>query len=261
MKYDVQADLYEGPLPLLVELAKLNLLDLFLIKLQALTQQYLAVVKTDHRSLNELAEPLPLLGQLMAMKSRLLLPQPPRVEDEEEAPISLEELQRRLAEHEQFKTVAQVLAELHALQHTYFTRARSQELAELAGQVPEGAMSPDVAQPGQEVGLLDLMTAFAKVLERTNAPVYEVEQEAWTVEMKVEELKRLLSVKHQMAFGELFSPAQTRLELVVTFLALLELVRQHLCMAVQEQPFAEILVVSRDITEQEHTHQSIVHRP
>ena len=249
MRYDVQADLYEGPLPLLVELARLNLLDLFLIKLQALTQQYLAVVKTDPSSLNELAEPLPLFGQLMAMKSRLLLPQPPHAEEEEETPISLEELQRRLAEHEQFKTVAQVLAELHALQHTYFTRVRSQELAELAGQLPEASTESSMEPSSQEVGLLDLMTAFAKVLERANAPVYEVEQETWTVEMKVEELRLLLTVKRQMAFGELFVPGQTKLELVVTFLALLELVRQHLCVAVQEQPFADILIVRRETGE------------
>jgi len=66
MKYEVKADIYEGPLPLLVELARYNLIDVFLIKLVDLTQDYLLRGKTQGIDLNELAEPLPLLGNLMA---------------------------------------------------------------------------------------------------------------------------------------------------------------------------------------------------
>ncbi|MBI4340687.1 MAG: segregation/condensation protein A, partial [Candidatus Omnitrophica bacterium] len=113
MSYDIRTDIYEGPLPLLVELAKMNLLDIFLIKLVDLTGQFLAQIKTSGEDLNRLAEPLPLLGQLVAIKARGLLPAPPAPEEDEEMPISLEELERRLKEYEQFKTVAQLLAELH----------------------------------------------------------------------------------------------------------------------------------------------------
>lgn len=248
MRCEVQANLYEGPLSLLVELAKLDLLDLFLIKLQGLTAQYLALVKTGGSTLNELAEPLPLLGQLVAMKARLLLPQPPQVE-EEEPPISLEELKARLAEYEQFKSVAQVLAQLHALQHEYFTRSQPPERGDLIESRTGGPSAPagdSTQQTGKEVGLLDLMTAFAKVLDRARAPAYEIEQEAWTVEMKVEELTLLLNVRRQVTFTELFSSEKTKLELVVMFLALLELVRQRLCLAVQERHFGEILIVRRE---------------
>ena len=239
MRYEVHADIYEGPLILLVELAKFNLLDLFLIKLQGLTAQYLTLVRSEHSTLNELAEPLPLLGQLVAMKARLLLPQPQPVEEGEQ-PISLEELERRLREYEQFKTVAQVLAQLHALQHEYFTRTQPQERLELTGQPSEQPSAP------LEVGLLDLMTAFAKILDRAQVPTYEIEQDAWTVEMKIGELTLLLNVKRQVAFAQLFSSEKSKLELVVTFLALLELVRQRVCLAVQELAFSEILIVRRD---------------
>ena len=236
MRYDVQTDVYDGPLGLLVELAKLNLLDLFLIKLRELTAQYLAVVKRCESSLNELAEPLPLLGQLMALKARLLLPQPPAAPEDEEAPVSLEELKRRLAEYEQFKSVAQVLGELHALQHEHFTRGGPEEL-------PGDASAAD--RP-LEVGIMDLMSAFAKVLEKSASPLYEVITEPWTVEMKVGELKLLLTSKQRVGFLELFSPEKTKLELVVTFLALLELVRQRVCMAIQEEHFSDIMIVRRD---------------
>ena len=234
MRYEVNADIYEGPLPLLVELAMHNLIDVFIIKLVDLTKQYLVRVKAAGIDLNELAEPLPLLGSLLALKARGLLPEPPRPDEEEEVPISLEELERRLKEYEQFKTVAQLLAELHALQHQHFTRART-----------DGVEEHDAAPASEasfEVGITDLMSAFAKVLEKASAPVYEVKAEPWTVEMKVQELRVLLTVKRQVRFLELFTQEKSKLELVVTFLALLELMRQRAARALQERPFADILI-------------------
>ena len=238
MQYDVDADLYEGPLPLLVELAKLNLIDIFLVKLVALTKAYLLEVKAAGRDLNQLAEPLPLLGSLLALKARGLLPSAQPAEEDEEVPISLEELERRLKEYEQFKTVAQLLAELHALQHQHFTRA--------PGELPvEAATAHDEPPTPFDVSLSELMSAFGKVLKRAHATVYEVQAEPWTVEMKVTVLRTLLSVRHQVRFLDLFLPEQTRLELVVTFLALLELIRQRVARAVQDRVFSDILIVQR----------------
>lgn len=235
MSYDVNADVYEGPLPLLVELAKLNLIDLFIVKLVDLTKQYLLEIKASGRDLNELAEPLPLLGSLLALKARGLLPEPPRNEDDEEVPISLAELERRLKEYEQFKTVAQLLAELHALQHSHFTRSPH----DLTEEAEEEGTAEEVPF---EVGITDLMSAFAKVLDKAAVPVYEVKAEPWTVEMKVQELRVLITVKRQIRFLELFTPDKTKLELVVTFLALLELMRSRVARAVQERQFSEIVI-------------------
>ena len=233
MRDDVQADLYEGPLPLLVELAKLNLVDVFLVQLAALTQAYRARVQAGGADLNQLAEPLPLLGQLVALKARGLLPQPPAAAEDEEVPVSLEELERRLKEYEQFKTVAQLLAELHALQHQHFTRVG-------------GAPAPEAPEAGAEapfeIELPDLMSAFAKVLEKATVPVYELRAEPWTVEMKVDELRLLLRVQRRLRFFEVFTPEKSKLELVVTFLALLELMRQRTARAVQERLFGEIFI-------------------
>jgi len=239
MKYTVDADLYEGPLPLLVELAKLNLIDVFLIKLVDLTKQYLLEVKRSGADLNQLAEPLPLLGALVALKARGLLPEPPSPEADEEIPISLDELEQRLKEYEQFKTVAQLLAELHALQHQHFTRAPGQPEAG-DGEEPEPSETPF------EVSIAELMSVFAKVVAKATAPVYEVAAEPWTVEMKVQELRVLLSVKRQVRLLDLFTPEKTKLELVVTFLALLELMRQRVARAIQERAFSDILIVGTE---------------
>jgi len=236
MRYDVDADIYEGSLSLLVELAKLSLVDVFLIKLVDLTQQYLQRVKAAGVDLNELAEPLPLLGSLVALKARGLLPQPPAPADDEDVPISLEELERRLKEYEQFKTVAQLLAELHALQHQHFARLPGE------GLVAEEPSAADEGDAPLEVSLTDLMGAFAKVLEKASAPIYEVKAEPWTVEQKLQELRMLLTVRRQVRFLELFTSQKSKLELVVIFLALLELMRQHAALAIQEHPFSEILI-------------------
>ena len=238
MRYEVNADLYDGPLSLLVELAKFNALDLFLITIKALTASYLSAVKRGEASLNELAEPLPLLGQLVAMKAKRLLPQPPAEEDEE-LPISLEQLERQLREYEQFKSMAQILSELHALQHQHFARGTAPTAV---GDDPEG-LPPPPGGSGKPVGVMGLMSAFAKILDKAAASVYEVTVDPWTVEMKVEELTLLLSVKRQVSFGEVFSVEKTKLELVATFLALLELVRRRVCMAMQEHAFSDILIV------------------
>ena len=234
MTYDVDADLYEGPLPLLVELAQLQLIDVFLIKLVELTKGYLLQTKGTALQVNELSEPLPLLGMLVALKARRLLPAPPRPDEEEDVPISLQELERRLKEYEQFKTVAQLLAELHALQHQHFTHPRDESSLE-GGQ-------PSAEERPVEVSLTDLMGAFSKVLAKATAPVYEVQAEPWTVEMKVQELRVLLAIQRQIKFLDLFTAEKSKLELVVTFLALLELMRQRLVRAMQERAFAEIVI-------------------
>ena len=237
MRYDVDTDIYDGPLPLLVELTRLGLIDVFLIKLVELTKEYLLRVRRAGIELNQLAEPLPLLGNLIALKARGLLPEPPRPEEDEDVPISLEELERRLKEYEQFKTVAQLLAELHALQHQHFGRLQP-------GAQAEGEPADDAAP--FEVGITDLMSAFAKVLEKAAALVYEVTAEPWTVEMKVQELRLLLTVKRQIRFLDLFAPEKSKLELVVTFLALLELIRQRAALAIQERLFSDIVIAIRE---------------
>jgi hypothetical protein len=85
------------------------------------------------------------------------------------------------------------------------------------------------------------------VLEHATAPVYEVKAEPWTVEMKVQELRVLLTVSRQVRFLDLFTPQQSKLEMVVTFLALLELMRQRVAQAIQEGPFSDILIAAREL--------------
>jgi segregation and condensation protein A len=177
-----------------------------------------------------LSEPLPLFGHLLVLKARQLLAQP-STEEEEEVPVSMEELERRLKEYEQFKTVAQLLAELHQLEQRHFAREPDHELIE--------SIRPEPSDPFN-VGITDLLGALQQALMRSTAPIYEVRAEAWTVEMKAEQLTALIRTQRQVHFFEIFSPQKSRLELVVTFLALLELIRQRVVRAFQRTPFDDI---------------------
>ena len=130
--------------------------------------------------------------------------------------------------------VWQLLAELHALQHQHFTRSRQD--------LPEGGEGEALDEEPLEVGITDLMSAFTKVLDKAATPVYEVTAEPWTVEMKLQELRLLLTVKRQIRFLDLFTPQKSKLELVVTFLALLELMRSRAARAIQERQFSDIVI-------------------
>lgn len=232
MQYQVKSDIYHGPLPLLVDLAKLGLIDIFLVQLIALTQQYLDTVDVSESDLNSLSEPLPLLGTLLALKARGLLPKPARPDDEDdETPVSLEELQRRLKEYEEFKSVADLLSELQVFRQRHFSREAPSQSVDLK----------KVREPSQpyNVSVDQLVDAFATVLERTKISVYEVREEPWTVESKVIELTEELKQKRSINFFAIFQPARSRMELVVSFLAILELIRQRVVRATQGDSFGD----------------------
>jgi segregation and condensation protein A len=142
--------------------------------------------------------------------------------------------------------VAQLLAELHSLQHQHFTRQET----------PEAPEAPAESETPFDVSVAQLMGAFAKVLEKATAPVYEVKAEPWTVEMKVKELRVLLTVKRSIRLLDLFTTEKTKLELVVTFLALLELIRQRVAHAIQDRPFGDIVITAIAVETGQATSQS-----
>ena len=230
MQYEVKSDIYQGPLPLLVDLAKLGLVDVFLVQLVALTQQYLDSIDIADADLNDISEPLPLLGTLIALKARGLLPKPSIAEEEEdETPVSLEELQRRLKEYEEFKSVADLLSELQVFRQRHFPRESPDQAVDLS--VVKEPPSPF------DVSVDQLVTAFNTVLDRSKITIYEVREEPWTVELKVEEISVRLKKHKKINFFEIFESAKSRMELVVSFLAILELMRQRIVRATQGKNF------------------------
>jgi segregation and condensation protein A len=231
--YKVKLEVFEGPLDLLLYLIKRDEVDIYDISLERITAQYLEFMEAfTVLDLEVAGEFVVMAANLIYLKSRALLPvsvQPPEEETEEEDPRW--ELVRQLLEYKKFKDAAAHLHEREVKQEGLFARApeRSEAVAE---------------RPLGDVSVFDLITAFNSILKRINQKenVREIFEENITVGDKIDLILKLMSHGVPLKFTELFASAASRTEIVVTFLALLELIRLKQLRVFQEEPFGEIEV-------------------
>ncbi|MEM1058718.1 MAG: segregation/condensation protein A [Verrucomicrobiota bacterium] len=231
----VQLPVFEGPLDLLLYLIKKEEVDIYEVPLERITNQYLDYIRLMQMLNLELAgEFLVVASTLLYIKSRTLLPkdqQPPEEEAEEDDPRW--ELIRQLIEYKKFKDAAWQLHLRHLEAEKQFPRSARPERPEPAGDEPLGV---------GEVSLFDLISAFQKVLERVDEreDLREIFEDRWTVSDKITTIRNLLSARQKVRFTELFAGTASRTEVVVTFLALLELIRMNQLRATQTEAFDEI---------------------
>lgn len=230
--YKVKLEIFEGPLDLLLYLIKRDELDIYAISIERITKQYLEYLQAfQELNLDVAGEFIVMAANLLYIKSRSLLPadqQPPEEEAEEDDPRW--ELIRQLIEYKKFKEAA---AELH-------TRALQQENIFARAGVPAADSAQQIALA--EVGIFQLINAFQNVLKRAEAraQLQEIFGENFTVSDKIETILRRVSEGRALKFSELFAGAASRVEIVVTFLALLELIRLRQVCAFQPDAFGEI---------------------
>ena len=230
--YKVRLDIFEGPLDLLLYLVKQQEVDIYEVSLERITQQYLEFIEAFKALDLEIAgEFLVMASNLLYIKSRSLLPvdqQPPEEEAEDDDPRW--ELIRQLVEYKKFKEAAAHLGEREALQNSVFSR-----MSDSAEPPPE--------RPLGEVSIFDLINAFNSVLKRLankSEDLREIFEENFTVGDKIELIMKLTASGVALKFEELFAGAASRAEVVVTFLALLELVRLKQLRCKQDGPFGGI---------------------
>lgn len=233
MTYKVKLEVFEGPLDLLLYLIKRDELDISDIPIAQITDQYLAYLDLMRLlDLDIAGEFLVMAATLMQIKSRMLLPRPP-VPDEEDEADPRAELARRLLEYQRFKEVADALGGLETQQRGVFSRPGG--LAEVA-ETPEGV--------GFEATLFDLISAFSKILQEIPRESFlQIVREPFTVEQKIHEILHGLRSVGRVSFHQLFRPGGSRLEIVATFLAILELIRAKEILVRQRTPFGEIVVL------------------
>ena len=228
---------FEGPLDLLLHLIKKHELNIYDIPIAIITKQYLDYVELmQEMDLDIAGEFLVMAATLIHIKSRMLLPRPdPRQEDPEEDPR--EALVRRLLEHQKFKAAAELLHEKETLRSAQWSRPDG-VIADLAG-APE--------EPEIEVDLFSLMSAFRQVLERAKQrPQVRLPAEQIPIETRIEQLLARLSETDACGFEELFADVQSKSGMIVTFLALLEMIRLKLVRVFQGGAFGEIRVYKRE---------------
>jgi segregation and condensation protein A len=228
----VKLDVFEGPLDLLLHLIKKNELEITRIPIASITDEYLAALEADPNfaNLDGAGEYLVMAATLMFIKSRMLLPAPAEGEEEaEEDPRDA--LVRQLLEYQRYREVAVGLGERNVLGREVF--AHQGEPAE-----------PDTTQaPVRDASLADLLGALRDVLGRLTPPnAHEVARPGLSVGECVQRILAHFAIREQVEFASLFQADTDRGEVIVTFLALLELIRLKILRAQQPERFGTIVL-------------------
>ncbi|MEQ9618634.1 MAG: segregation/condensation protein A [Deltaproteobacteria bacterium] len=228
----IKLQLFEGPLDLLLHLIKKNEVDIYDIPIAVITHQYIEYLELMKvMNLEVVGEYLVIAAELSLIKSRMLLPKPV-IEEEEEDPRA--ELVRRLIEYQKYKDAAQDLISREILGRDVFKRDFESPEFEIEEEIE---LVP--------VDLWALIETFQEFYQRRSylwaeEIVYEVE--GVTIEEKIGQMLERLKEKSMLKFEELFDDCSSRFEMVITFLALLELARMENVLVAQENPDSTILI-------------------
>ncbi len=231
---EVFLDTFQGPLDLLLYLIRKHNIDILDIPMVQLTQQYMAYVKMMRVDQFELAaEYLLMTALLIEIKSRMLLPEPVSETDEEKDPRA--ELVQRLLKYEQIKLAAVRLNELPQIDRDFM--------------VVQVWMDTQLPEYLPDVTVDDLRQVWLALLARARINRnHQISREALSVRAYMSQVLRALQHRGQMAFYDLFSPAATTAEVIVTFLAILELAKETLIEIMQPELLGTIYVRSIDAT-------------
>lgn len=224
--YRVRLEVFEGPLDLLLHLIKKNEVQITDIPISVITEQYLQYLDLMRElRLDVAGEFLVMAATLMLIKSRMLLPADEEADEDDEDPRA--ELVQQLREYQKYREAALALAERPLLQRDVFVRPRDSEIAP--------------GPPPLRVELWDLVEALRQLLARRKPePVHVVELEPVSLRACAERMLARLESQRNLQFEQLFEPQASRLEIVATFLALLELIRLGALQATQANREAPI---------------------
>jgi segregation and condensation protein A len=236
--YKVKLETFEGPLDLLIHLIRTNEVNIYDIPIALITEQYLAYLELmQELNLDVAGEFLVMASTLIHIKSRTLLPRPDPSQEDEPEEDPREALVRRLLEHQKYKAAAELLHERETLRGAQFMRPDA-SVAEAAG---------DEYEPEIEVDLFSLLAAFRGVLERASRrPPMVIPPEQISIEDRIDQLLARLSETEACGFEDLFNDGDgSRPFMIVTFLALLEMIRLKLIRVFQSAGFGPIRVYKR----------------
>ncbi len=236
MGYKLKLDIFEGPLDLLLYLIKKDDIDITDIPISQVTDQYMQYIEMMKMlDLDIVGDFLVMAATLMQIKSRMLLPPDPSELEEEEADPR-DELARRLLEYKKFKEIAEALKEKEELRRDLFARVVDAEAAQ--------NLRDEAKEVYFEASLFDLINALSEALRKTPEEViHEIITEEHTVEQKIHDVLHLLLEAPAVRLNALFEKSKNKIEIIVTFLAVLELIRLKEVKAMQQGPFADIEIM------------------
>ena len=239
MEYEVKIDAFEGPLDLLLHLIKESKVDIWDIKIEEITEQYLNYIKSMERlNLNIASEYLVMASELIHLKSKLLINRhDDEVEESDEFTINSEEdLRNKLLEYEKYKELTKDFQKLEEKRNEVYTK------------LPESLKEylPDNHLPKGEFDLDDLMSAYEKYLERKELekPLKtKITRKEISMEDKIKSIRNILHSKKKVEFFELFDSFDKE-NVVVTFLSILEMTKNKEITLSQKDNFSPIMIES-----------------
>lgn len=234
LPYQVRIENFEGPLDLLLHLIKKNEINIYDIPVAMIAQQYLEYLEAmEVLNLNVAGDFLVMAATLVQIKSKMLLPVDETTDDDEEGPDPREELVRRLLEYKAFKEAARQLDDQEKMWREIFWREQALSVEE--------DVEDDL--PLENVSLFDLVDALKDVLERNpSSRLIEIVPDNLTVRERMNVILETLEGKDSVSFAALFEGSSHRMVVIVTFLALLELMKLRVARVFQAETFGPILV-------------------
>ena len=245
MNYQCNLDIFEGPLDLLLHLIKEQKMDIYDIRIAEITKQYLSYLDLlSELNLEMVGEYLVMAAELAKIKSKTLLPIPETEEDvltaAGEDPRA--ELMRRLLEYQRYKEAA------------FELRQKEYDQQQLFSRTGEVVLENSEEELLIEANVYDLLTAFQKVLkEKSFKKNYEIKVTTLSVSDRISGILEILNASESVTFDSLFTTLNTKQEVIVTFLAILELMRMQLIRSQQARQFDVIRIyaaVSREVQEE-----------
>ncbi len=236
MSYKIQLEKFEGPLDLLLYLIKKDDIDVCDIPIAMITDQYMEYITTMKLlNLEMVGDFLVMAATLMQIKSKMLLPPDPLANTQEELdPRS--ELVRRLQEYQQFKQVAENLKEKESFRQDLFGRLVDQEAMD--------QLKQDSQEVFIEASLFDLIDALNRAITKIpEKQTYEINEDQFSIEGQIHTVLHLLMESSKISLKQLFLKASCKVEIVCTFVAVLELIRLKEIVVFQRRSFDDIEIV------------------
>ncbi len=234
--YKVRLDIFEGPLDLLLHLIKEQELNIYDIPVSMITKQYFEYLDImEELNLDIAGEFLIMASTLTHIKSKMLIPKEADGEETEEGEDPRDELMRKLIEYKKFKDAAQQLRGREDVQRLTYARHFISE------------WDQDDTDYLKEISVFQLLGAFRNILTNISPDqLYEIKLEEISVTEKMALILEMLETKSRLNFEDFFKESKSRMEMVGTLLALLELMKQQMIMVFQEKQFAPIWIQSED---------------
>jgi len=214
--YQVELSGFQGPLDLLLHLIQKDQIDIYDIPISHITDQFIRHIEIMHLvSLDMAGEFMAMAATLLVIKMRMLMPKHAEtVEEEEDDPRA--DLVRRLLEYKRFKEAARLLRDCEDQRQQFHLRAAKYPF-----------LDPTGHEPALKIELYDLLAALADIFDRVKTrPVHEVRREPFTVVEKIELVRALLAESGTVRFEECFRDDAIKMEVIVTFIAILEMVKR-----------------------------------